>query len=278
MSDALDAVLDSGEISPASTNGHVGGESSGIEKVFCPHCDRSWPKPPGPAGKLVNGWLTNHIRAKHPDEYEGKPAAPSNTVTKPKVTIVKKPAAQKPAAPRTPRKKADEVIEDLSALAGTALIHTGIDPGVGAVLMAGAPILGQDLDELAAGTVVDRVALQPLARLGGRSRELGSLVLLGVMVAAVERKPKLYPQAYPLLRMGAAQLAPGMIRSMKRSLAEQKNLAEQFAEVRALQEEMDALRAPDEDGTTADPVEGIIRSFFAHMTPQSEGEGGGETE
>jgi hypothetical protein len=81
--------------------------------------------------------------------------------------------------------------------AGTMLVMSGVDVPVGRALVYQSPRAGDMIDHLVADTWVDK-AVQPLARKGEAIAELGSLIMLPVLVGAYERNPS--PMIEQLLR------------------------------------------------------------------------------
>lgn len=94
-----------------------------------------------------------------------------------------KPAKSKKRAPRV------STARGFSAAwkrVGTMLVVSGADVPVGRALIYQSPRAGEMLDNLVADTFVDK-AIQPLARKGEALAELGSLVMLPVLVGMYER-------------------------------------------------------------------------------------------
>ena len=87
----------------------------------------------------------------------------------------------------------------LIGIGGTGLQLSGRDPAVGRALAFEAPVAGNKLDALIAGTMIDRLA-QPLARAGKMGADLGSVLALPLLVGLIERQPHLYPVLEPVLK------------------------------------------------------------------------------
>jgi len=122
--------------------------------------------------------------------------APSEPVTEPKPTfrekaralVAPKAAEPKPvkAKKRTPRVSTARGFSAAWKRVGTMLVVSGADVPVGRALIYQSPRAGEMLDNLVADTFIDK-AIQPLARKGEALAELGSLVMLPVLVGMYER-------------------------------------------------------------------------------------------
>jgi hypothetical protein len=98
-------------------------------------------------------------------------------------------------------------LQQLIGALGVGLIMTGRDPGVGMALQFEAPVAGDKLDQAIQGTVIDRV-VQPFARAGAATKDIGSVVALPFLCGLIERRPELYPVLRePLLRPLVVDLA-----------------------------------------------------------------------
>lgn len=62
-----------------------------------------------------------------------------------------------------------------------------------------APAAGHAVDQVVAGTIIDR-ALQPVAAKGDKVKTLGNIFALPAMVFAVSNRPELYPALLPMMR------------------------------------------------------------------------------
>lgn len=122
--------------------------------------------------------------------------APSEPVAEPKQSLREKARALvAPKAPepkpikskkRTPRVSTARGFSAAWKRVGTMLVVSGADVPVGRALIYQSPRAGEMLDNLVADTFVDK-AIQPLARKGEALAELGSLVMLPVLVGMYER-------------------------------------------------------------------------------------------
>lgn len=122
--------------------------------------------------------------------------APAAPVAEPKQSLREKARALvAPKAPepkpikskkRTPRVSTARGFSAAWKRVGTMLVVSGADVPVGRALIYQSPRAGEMLDNLVADTFVDK-AIQPLARKGEALAELGSLVMLPVLVGMYER-------------------------------------------------------------------------------------------
>jgi hypothetical protein len=145
-------------------------------------------KPRSTARRRLKAEPVGDMPEEEPEQEEAQPPA--------------KPPRERP--PRTPPKRAHARIplgEGLSwiiGLGGTGLQVSGRDPAVGRALAFEAPVAGLKLDQVIAGTMLDRLA-QPIARAGKMGADLGAVLALPVLVGLIERRPELYPVLRPVL-------------------------------------------------------------------------------
>ena len=130
----------------------------------------------------------------------------------PKAEVAPKPKPQAPkrvsAKPPTRARARLPLTTGLSqavGLAGLGLQLTGRDIPVGRALTFEAPVAGEKLDQLIAGTFLDRL-LQPIARAGGAAKDFGGLLALPLLVGLIERRPQLYPIMEPFLKSLVADM------------------------------------------------------------------------
>lgn len=147
-----------------------------------------------------------------------------------------------PASPfkedvESPPSKARESGEDLIAFAfmgiGGVLVNKGIDKPVGRCVLLEAPLLGKKIDEVIAGTFIDKL-LQPLFRAGDGAQELGAMLALPVMAGIMERKPEMAPMlAEPfaaVLRESLTNMAPLMRKKKNATRRAVRALGDEFNE------------------------------------------------
>lgn len=168
--------------------------------------------------------------------------------------------AKAPAsAEKKPRKKrvaTDGVWTTVWTVAGIALVKTGADIPVGNCLQFQAPIVGSIIDDVIAGTALDKL-VQPLAANGEKVKLVSSVFAMPVLVGVLERNPAAAPMLEPLLRMAIADHLIAMAPVIK----EQRKRQEQYE--KAVQE----LGVDMEEH--GDPIEVILQSIFPPLEEPS---------
>ena len=108
----------------------------------------------------------------------------------------------KPRDKARPRKRVsiENIVSSGWGLAAMALLRKPQSVPVARVLQMQAPVAGVIVDDLAKGTVIDRV-LQPLARAGEKGETAFALIGPPVLVGAMTARPDLWPVLKPMLRM-----------------------------------------------------------------------------
>lgn len=161
---------------------------------------------------------------------------------------------RKPRA-STARESAANLITLAWGGAGALLAQTGIDVPVGRTLQFQAPMAGNKIDSLLAGTFIDHW-LQPIIKQTDKVEGVGSLVMMPVLVGLFERSsPEVGALIEPILRevisQNLVQMAP-VIRKRK---------TQERAAAKAMKEVIDAFG--DEIPKGADPIQMILQSIFA---------------
>lgn len=145
---------------------------------------------------------------------------------------------------------------------GTALVHTGTDIPVGRVLQFQAPVAGSRIDEIIAGSWLDKM-LQPIVRYQDKAEGAASLLLLPLLVGAYERAPQLagFPMFEQILRKTVETSLLDMAPILKKQAADKKRAARTVSDLSGLGAELGL------DGEAMqDPVGAIIGGFF--YTPE----------
>jgi len=199
-------------------------------------------------------------------EFDETPTAVVDT-EKPSLVdklLGRKAAKTKPAAPVTNEKRPKgaqkrvstaDTLGDVWSGIGSIAQRFGHAP-LGRYLQWQGTAAGEMLDEVVAGTIIDRKLLQPAVRARGR---LDILVALGgppVLILQMERNPQQAEMLLPLLKSSIRSSLPTMLPAMKKAqLREDK--------VNAAVKEM----FPDlPDGV--DPVEEVINQLFFGYVPE----------
>ena len=197
-----------------------------------------------------------HEKRKHPDEFAAAKAG-----VKPKVKAKKgqhrKPAATKSVTgPVTPPGKkrisaADAIATNLGRI---AKIVAQADLPLGRALTFSAPATGVAVDELVAGTVVDRVVVQKFAGLSDKWDKLSGAFAFPVLVAIVSRNPALYDVLESEMRDAALDVIIGSIPSLEKQKVRERKA-------------VDALRrlgqVDERYATAVDPLGLFIKDIFA---------------
>lgn len=154
--------------------------------------------------------------------------------------------------------------------AGAWLVHSGADIPVGRVLGFQAPIAGSRIDQIVAGTWIDKL-LQPIVRYQETAEGLGALILLPLMIGAYERKPEVgaFPIFEKILRGAVESSLLEMAPLLKKQAADTKNAARTVADIQGLGADLGL--SPEE---MKDPIGAIIGGFFYMPEPEETGENG----
>jgi hypothetical protein len=174
-----------------------------------------------------------------------------------------KPPTKPPAAPK--RKSGGDLLTQAIALAGMGLAR--VDAPVGMLVGFEAPIAGPELDRAIAGTIVDRLVIQPAVEAESRFEAVAPLIAAPLLVAAWERAPQLRGQVEPLIRMCIAPMLPAMVRELRRQRAEQAKTAAVAAEL----VELDPAFA-EIFGAGGDPIDAFMTLLLANADGGPPGE------
>jgi hypothetical protein len=215
----------------------------GIAKVACPEC-----------GKMISEFrMSTHVGRSACQKARADSAAGKDP-NAPKVVTPRKPRSTPPTGKRI---NASEIITLLAGGVGT-LVGMGVSGPTGMAIKLEAPLLGPELDALAAGTIVDKTVLQPIVRTKGKFDKVAPLVMFPALVFALDKNPAMLPQVYPMLRMTMSQLLPGLVAAMKAQAVEQEKMRAAAAELSEMDPEFKAMFAGADD-----PIEALINVMFA---------------
>jgi hypothetical protein len=159
------------------------------------------------------------------------------------------------------RVKGDDFLSYVAVGAGTLLVTKRIDPPVGRTLQLEAPLIGQQIDKVIAGTFLDKL-LQPLFSKGEMLEELAAVLTLPILIGTLERKP----EWAPLLMEPIAQSLTKVLEETA-PLIRKKNTATRRT-AKTMTDLGDAFDIP----RGADPVDTILRGFIFQDIPQPEPE------
>lgn len=101
---------------------------------------------------------------------------------------------------------------------------------VARVLDMQAPVAGVIINDIAKGTVVDKV-LQPFARAGDKGQEVFGLIGPPMITMAILSKPEMYPILRPMLKSSLMTWMEVSEPAMKKVIKRQEQFAERFGEI-----------------------------------------------
>ena len=227
------------------------------DATTCHYCSQVFE---GPARWFTRG---RHEKDKHREEWL---AAKSGT--KPKAKAPKKPAtprAPKASATSTARTKRIPAAESIARNLGRVAKMLGsADPALSRALTFSAPATGLAVDELVAGTFVDRVAIQRFAGVADKWERLGGVIAFPILVTVIARNPALYAPLEDDLRDATLDVLIASIPTFEKRAAREKKA-------------VDALRrlgqVDERYATSDDPIGLILRDIFAPVPPSPESDG-----
>jgi hypothetical protein len=140
---------------------------------------------------------------------------------------------------------------------GSVLVRSGNHIPSGRWMQWQSPYAGEMIDEALAGSVVDKIALQRIAKARGRFDLLGAVIGPPLVLMAIERNPNNGQVLLPLLESSIRSSLPHMVEGIKKVQAKEKVTAEAAA----------ALFADDPTFDGQDPVRYIMNMLFADWVP-----------
>lgn len=220
--------------------------SSAWIKEACPEC-----------GVMVaKSQMGNHFKNKHggnaPPAVEKKPRLPKDDSEK----------------VSTRRQRADDILTSAVSAVGMLLINSGASVPAGRALALEASLLGPEFDKAAAGTIIDRVALQPLMKGKSKWEGVANLAAFPVICFMLDKQPAMMPVLYPALRSSMKGILPGLVKAKKKQLQDQVELAKAAEELMQLDMELQGMVAD----TGPDPIDLLIASLFPQVEMEPEGD------
>jgi hypothetical protein len=208
----------------------------------------------GPARWFQRG---RHEKEKHHDEWLAAKAGVKSKAKKPTAKAQPKPKAA-PATGRVTGPKRVNASETIARNLGrVAKLVAQVDVPLGRALVFSAPATGQAVDELVAGTVVDRMVLQKFAGAADKWEKFGGVIAFPVLIAVVSRNPALYDVLEDDLREATLDVIISSIPTLEKQKAKEKKA-------------VDALRrlgqVDERYANTDDPIGLILRDLFATPT------------
>ena len=127
-------------------------------------------------------------------------------------------------------------------LAALALMRSPDSVPVGRVLQMQAPVAGILVEDVAKGTIVDKI-LQPFARTGEDGERALALAGPPLLVAIMTRQPELYPVLRPVLKVAMMSWLEVAEPAMKKAQKRAEKLTEQYGDI-DLDAMLDAIWEP----------------------------------
>lgn len=181
---------------PQVEDSEVFPESPGVEEVS--------PAERKPSAKLLEMFRPKGKSEETPDGKEKRPGS-----NKTKRIFKRKPAAEIYGIPF-------EIGAEIAAIANK--------PATATMLAIQSPYAGHILDQALAGTIVDRVLVQPAARGQDRFGALMAVFAPPLIVMSIERNPQRAPALVPLLKRSLRMSAPFIAEGLKKKRIEEEKL------------------------------------------------------
>lgn len=210
---------------------------TGETRPFAPSPEASQPSPPGSGGS----------------ESKPKPG-------KRRLPWQKAPAGAESKPPKTHKRVPLETWAARGWKVAGKILGDGRTPSSRCLYMQ-APVAGVIVDDLLKGSRVDRM-LQPIARFGEGSKNVGALIGLPLLVAVTERQPQLYEYMRPMMVAAAEEwvlIAGPAIRKAKARAAE---IAKELAEFE-FEETDDMFSSAPENPAIARMLDAIFAPMMA---------------
>lgn len=182
--------------------------------------------------------LSSHMRSRHPDAEDGEHRNPdAETPTEaPKGTWLsriwapKTPKAEKPKAakPRARRKRVSGTTVLAIPFEQGGRLLEGWKPCTARVLAWESAWGAYVLDEALAGTLPDRVLVQPLARNFERIAMIEAVAGPVALAFAIESRPQILPYVLPEMRRAIRGAAPFMLKAVAKKHEEDERIEEAF--------------------------------------------------
>jgi hypothetical protein len=129
------------------------------------------------------------------------------------------------------RTKCNDLIAAIwGGIGGFGLVNTRIDPPVGRMMQLQAPLAGEKIDALIAGTWIDNL-LQPLARKGDAAADVMAIIAGPLLIGMVERNPETIPMVEPFLRQVVEVSLVEMAPILKKKKRDQRRAAAAMADI-----------------------------------------------
>jgi hypothetical protein len=190
----------------------------------CHYCDDTFE---GVSGPVRRGY---HEKQKHHDDWAKAKAGTATKKRPAKKTTATKKASPRPAVGVPKRASASESVSSVLEMVGGFIGNVTGDKPLGRALQFSAPATGEAVDDLIAGTVVDRWT-QPLVKGADKWEKVGSVLGFPILVAIIERNPAMYDVLESQLRSATLDVIVGSIPSMKKKAAREKEAISALAQL-----------------------------------------------
>jgi hypothetical protein len=243
VTDVLDETLD--DLTSQSETKPKAAEKA-PDSVGCRYCSQTFE---GPARWFQRG---THEKKAHHEQWLATKAG-----VKPKAKKATKTAAKPRAAKSTVvvNSKRIPVSESVTRNLGRlSKMVVRVDVPLGRALQFSAPATGSAVDEVVAGTYVDRKVIQPLAGYADKWEKFGGVIAFPVMIALCSRNPEMFPLLEDDLRDATLDVLIASIPTFEKRAVREKKAVDALRRLG----QVDARYA-----TTDDPIGLILRDIFA---------------
>ena len=174
----------------------------------CHYCPKTFE---GPARFFQRG---AHEKKDHHDQWLAAKAGvtPKKSTTK-KATAAPKKAAAAPAAGRKRIPAAESLTKNI---ARGARMFASVNPPMGRALAFSAPATGQAIDDVVAGTYVDRKVIQRFAGAADKWDRLGGVLSFPILFGICSTKPEFFPMLEADLREATIDVIIASIPSLEK--------------------------------------------------------------
>ena len=192
-------------------------------------------------------WLSSKAGVKPKKSTAKRPAKPKTTVTSPTAKARRIPAA-------------DSIGRNLGRL---GKLVGNVDAPLGRALTFSSAATGSAVDELVAGTVVDRVVIQKFAGTADKWEKFGGIVAFPILIALVSRNPQLYPVLEDDLREATLDVLIASIPTFEKQAQKERKAVDALARLK----KVDARYANSDD-----PILLILQDIFQPQVQEPSGE------
>lgn len=246
MLGGVDSFLDEELTSTAETKPKAAAPAAKVTQ--CHFCTETF------EGGFAAGRRGLHEKKVHQDEWLKAKATGSKPKSR-KAAAAKKPAPPKAKpAPSPGGKKRMPAGDGLATLLGVAAqMVVKVDGPMGRALQFSAPATGDAVDELVAGTFIDRKVIQPYVGVADKWEKVGGIIAFPVLIALISRNPNLYLPLEDQLRAATVDVINAAVPSLEKKKQREKKAADSLNRLGAIDP-----RYADSD----DPIKLILEDIF----------------